>query len=476
MAELIQHKISPELIQAVKNNNLVLFVGAGTSWNLINTKRKKLEGWKNLVVKLLNHLIDKKYTVDSLLSIVNDFDPIDVLKLLEKKKEIPSSLLTEFICDFYSVNDENDYSLHKKLYSLTPKIITTNYDRAFELSIPELRKYTAHSKKEFELSKIINSDQFLLKLHGCAENGDSMILFPKDYDKLYVQGKQSSKAVLHVLSHLIADKTILFIGCGLGDFQINNIFKSIKNIVGKYSKSHFVFSKTNINEKLNFVQTIKIDNYHEIDTIVEELLKHKRQKDSFNEHELEDSIQKAQKNLENVQEELREGNKSIEEIQRKLLKRIALQEFTKGANFHKKKKLNKAIEYYRTSSEYDKSNESTYLYWGNALAQLGQKKNKKSFVLDALTKYKCALRINNSSYRIYNNWGAALLVLGSTILKDDSFISESILKFKKSLSFKHDYSHALCNLGLAYFKLGELKNDISTIKESLKYFKNAEER
>lgn len=475
MQNIIKSKIYPELFQAVKNDDIVLFVGAGTSWELNNIKSQKLEGWKNLVIQLLHFLVVKGYDVSSLLNIVNEYDPILILRLLEKK-EIPENDFMEFVSEFYTISDENDFSLHKKLYTLSPRIITTNYDRAFEFAIPQIRKSVAHSKKKYELSKVIYSKEFLFKLHGCAENGDSMVIFPDDYDKLYNEDSTDSKDVLHRLEHLISNKTILFIGCGLGDFQINSIFLKIRDIVHQYSKSHFILSKSKISEKLDFVKTIEIEQYKDIELILDELISHKSAVNTFSKDELDYSINKARKSLENVEEEISEygDDDNIERIQSKLLKRVALEEFTKGAKLHEKKKFAKAIEHYKASSEYDRSNEFTFIHWGSALAEIGKKNNKKSYILESISKYKNAIKINSSSYRAYNNWGASLLFLGYIILKDDTFINDSINKFKKALSFKHNYSYALCNLGLAYFKLGELNKNIDIIRDSLKYFRNAE--
>ena len=69
---------------------------------------------------------------------------------------------------------------------------------------------------------------FLIKLHGCAEDADSMVLLPSDYVNLYSKKDNDAERLIFVLENIIINNTILFLGIGLGDFQIKNILKNRK--------------------------------------------------------------------------------------------------------------------------------------------------------------------------------------------------------------------------------------------------------
>ena len=56
-----------ELKNAICNDQLVLFIGAGLSYDLINIKKQQIKGWSNLVKQVLIDLKSKKYDVDCLI-------------------------------------------------------------------------------------------------------------------------------------------------------------------------------------------------------------------------------------------------------------------------------------------------------------------------------------------------------------------------------------------------------------------------
>lgn len=99
-------------------------------------------------------------------------------------------------------------------------IITTNYDEVLE-----------NVFKEF--SVLIGQDSLLLanslnifeifKIHGCCSKPDSIVLTEKDYEKFDKKLKYLSAKLLTIF----VEHPIIFIGYGLGDVNIRNIFSEI---------------------------------------------------------------------------------------------------------------------------------------------------------------------------------------------------------------------------------------------------------
>lgn len=205
-------RIPPALKEAIQKEELVVFIGAGISHNLLNKQGQKLEGWQNMVFKLLSYLKDSGYKVDSLIGLVGDYEPIKVLDLLESRNDIPKRVLRNFLCDFYDISvDQNNFDVYKSIYSLSKRIITTNYDRAFEIAVSELNKNTAYKGKNYELSTSLRTKEpFLLKLHGSQESVDTMVVLPSDYQKLYDSKSSDSEHTLLVFRNLILNNTVLF--------------------------------------------------------------------------------------------------------------------------------------------------------------------------------------------------------------------------------------------------------------------------
>ena len=204
------------LREAIKADELVLFVGAGLSWNFKNKKNETLEGWKKMASSITSYLCDNGHIPENLKQACDTLGEIKTLEILEER-EIGIGEVGPFIRDYFTLGDSNDFSLQKKLFELSTKIITTNYDRAFEVAVPQLQSQKAYKGKDYELNGLKKDPVFLFKLHGCIEHLDSMVLFPSDYGKLYNSNRREAEHTLSALRNLIFNKTFLFIGTGLGD-------------------------------------------------------------------------------------------------------------------------------------------------------------------------------------------------------------------------------------------------------------------
>lgn len=73
--------IPPELKKAIEADDLVLFIGAGLSWNFKNTENNFLEGWDKMVSSIVSHLYEKGYITDELKQSCDGLEPIEVLKI-----------------------------------------------------------------------------------------------------------------------------------------------------------------------------------------------------------------------------------------------------------------------------------------------------------------------------------------------------------------------------------------------------------
>jgi hypothetical protein len=104
-----------------------------------------------------------------------------------------------------------------------------------------------------------------------------MFIFPSDYKALYTgKTELANKVLLNKLENIIRNHTVLFIGCGLGDHQINTIFKEIFNIQQGYANKHFIITKSKIPNNLDYLRSIEVENYDsDILEILDKLLQYK---------------------------------------------------------------------------------------------------------------------------------------------------------------------------------------------------------
>ena len=457
-------EIPPGLREAIKADELVLFVGAGLSWNFKNKKNETLEGWKKMASSITSYLCDNGHIPENLKQACDTLGEIKTLEILEER-EIGIGEVGPFIRDYFTLGDSNDFSLQKKLFELSTKIITTNYDKAFEMAIPQLQSQKAYKGKDYELNGLKKDPVFLFKLHGCIEHLDSMVLFPSDYGKLYNSNRREAEHTLSALRNLIFNKTFLFIGMGLGDPQINSFFKEIKRIQGIYSQEHYIITLESLEKSLDFLTPIKVDSYVDIPTVIDQLLEIKRsveEKRDLEEKLHLDQLKESEERNEVLTKAL-ENEKDINKRQTLLLEWESNNRFNRGLRYHLAGEYLEALEEYEVATILNPRNSEAFCNWGTALSDLAKTKSgneAEKLYHEAFEKYQWAIEYKPDFYDAYNNWGTALSGLAEIKTRSDAerLYNEAFKKYQKAIDYKSDYYQAYNNWGTALSDLAKTKS------------------
>ena len=466
------------LKEAIEKDELVLFIGAGLSWDLKNTEGKTLGGWKEMVSSILSFLKDEAYITAEEQQSCEKLGPIDALKKL-KKKGIDKNIVGDSIKRYFTLGEENNLSLQKDLFKLSTKIITTNYDRAFEIAADELNNNKAYKTRNYEISRLKKAPVFLFKLHGCIEHIDSMVLFPSDYEDLYKSKSQDAKHVLQALRNLIFNKTFLFIGTGLGDHQINSIFKEIKRTQGNYDQGHFIITPNPLNKSLNFLTRIEINDYAEIPSVIMKLLLIKEnaetKKSTEEKQRLKQIKELDEKNI-SLTEQLGQVQNEFARISF-LLEREANNRFSTGLKHHQAEEYLEASEEYKAATELNPKYSEAYYNWGTALMELAKTKSgneAEKLYEEAFNKYELATMYKKDFHEAYYNWGNALMELAMTNSGNEAekLYKEAFEKYKLATTYKKDLHQAYYNCGNALMELAMTKSG----SEAEKLYKEAFEK
>ena len=504
------------LREAIKADELVLFVGAGLSWNFKNKKNETLEGWTKMASSITSYLCDNDHIPENLKQACDTLGEIKTLEILEER-EIGRREVGPFIRDYFTLGDSNDFSLQKKLFELSTKIITTNYDKAFEMAVPQLQSQKAYKGKDYELNGLKKDPVFLFKLHGCIEHLDSMVLFPSDYGKLYNSNRREAEHTLSALRNLIFNKTFLFIGTGLGDPQINSFFEEIKIIQGPYNQKHYIITPDPLEKSLDFLTRIPITSYEEIPGVIDQLLEFKRAEDEKN-----TPLKEQLKESEERNEVLTKRFKKVKDEHKKnllLLEWESNNRFNKGVRHHlageypeaseeyevatvlnprnydaynnlgsalsdlaktksgieAEKLYDEAIEKYQKAIEYKPDFHGAYYNWGTALRDLAKTKSgseAEKLYNEAFEKYQCATEYKPDFYAAYNNWGTALSDLAKTKSGSEAerLYNEAFKKYQKAVEYKPDYYGTYNNWGIALYALAKTKSGSKAEKDYNKAF------
>ncbi|MGE4402895.1 MAG: SIR2 family protein [Desulfobulbus sp.] len=247
--------IPHELKDAIKNNKLVIFTGAGASI------KEGLPSWKEIVLMILEEKKEAINKSSAYASALSDdiLTPIEVLdKIYDSKKYIFE--IFEKVLKIKT--KQSDFVV--KLSNITSKFITTNFDTLIECSVPVLRKITKDSN--YNLTKIDSDESYVLKLHGDIDTIDNCIIFSKQYDILYSYGNLAA----FQLKKIFSQNTVLFIGFSFLDQYVVKLFDSISHLLDDLGPTHYIITKSSINNKN--IKEITINDYSDIDIIIDNLV------------------------------------------------------------------------------------------------------------------------------------------------------------------------------------------------------------
>ncbi len=215
------------IIEASRNNRLILFVGAGIS------KDSGYPLWREVIESFGDELYgkDKNYNFDYLKIPQYYYNTFGKIKYEEK------------ILESFGNHDARPNPIHKQIDRIAPKhIITTNYDTLIEDQLNSgILKYEI-IKKDTDVpnSKLGN---YIIKMHGDI-NERNFVLKEDDYYNYNI----NFPVISQLIQSLIVNNTLLFIGYSLSDTTFNSIYRLISNQLGNNVNNAYMFTTDILNE------------------------------------------------------------------------------------------------------------------------------------------------------------------------------------------------------------------------------------
>ncbi|MEB0280530.1 MULTISPECIES: SIR2 family protein [unclassified Mucilaginibacter] len=170
--------------------------------------------------------------------------------------------LTTILKDIYA-KAPKDQSLHHKLAGIPhiKTILTTNYDRLFELAFDEDHSLIRSSA---DLPYIKKDKPEIFKIHGDLSLPDSILITKTDYTRFF--DSQKEDVLWTVVKERLTTHHVLFIGYNLDDVNMESIFRKMKENLGDNHKELFLLAPS---LKLPKVQRLIKDGIHYIDSTAE---------------------------------------------------------------------------------------------------------------------------------------------------------------------------------------------------------------
>ncbi|WP_289665960.1 SIR2 family NAD-dependent protein deacylase [Flavobacterium panacagri] len=278
--------IPRELIEAIKKNKCVLFVGSGLSAQVERSNGKNLPNWGNFLEELLAFGIDKN------ISFWND--PSHIKEMINKgnylmaaqelQECIGKGEFSDFLSQIFRDANVKPQNVHNLICEIPFRaLITSNYDALLEGAyaitnagrIPQ--KFTQEDLKT--ISTPLRKDNFFIfKIHGDIDRSETIILGSRSYTNLLFRTPE----YLSFLETLFTTHSVLFIGFGGSDPDLDYILDRLSTIFSRTLDKHFIllpFDKFNLTEKrrllldrrLEVIDYDKSNNHGEIEIFLNDL-------------------------------------------------------------------------------------------------------------------------------------------------------------------------------------------------------------
>ena len=154
-------------------------------------------------------------------------------------------------------------------------VLTTNYDRLFE-SVDRARIAYTWQQASHALGDVQNGRSVLLKIHGSAEDNESVVLTRSEYDMA-----ARHEPYRDTMRFLFQSHTFLLVGYGISDpLDLDVVFGLNKRAFGSASRRHYALMPKSVSltdrdrwDRDLSIQVIPYDDHRDLPAILRELAK-----------------------------------------------------------------------------------------------------------------------------------------------------------------------------------------------------------
>jgi len=260
--------IPQPILEALKNDRLVLWIGAGFS-----QRRLGLPSWRGLVDELIEACLPAAEAAALKAQLGSGISVVEALEQLKTQRNTCTGMLKKRFEEHFEAYDERLLDFHL-LWFISQKIITTNYDMGLDCTKPaQVRKVLPSNK--WQLQDLSEQPYFYLKLHGCATDPESCVLFADQYADLYRQTvpDASSEQETHAkfrLKQLMADNVVLFLGFGMEE-SVSLVLDYLHTLLDGTGQAKFLLTQKGDDRTWPHTEKWLVDDWDDVPQVLNRL-------------------------------------------------------------------------------------------------------------------------------------------------------------------------------------------------------------
>lgn len=266
----MKHDLPQSLIDAIKNNTLIPFVGAGISMGIKDNKDNLIfKSWTNSLLdaaEILNY--EQKTKEATAIKALLDLPDVDYLETASKIHKYLNSNWNKYLTQIFDKSSENinqsSLQIPKEILKINNLVITTNYDNVLKWACENKDDLIEWDKKalygQVESLKQNPSKQSIWYLHGKISNPDDIVFTKESYEETY---KEDSPVIKIFQTHLLT-KSFIFCGFSLDDPYIKMQLEKLKSIFGTNLSKHFMIIKKGQQKDFSYlgdIQFLEVEDY-----------------------------------------------------------------------------------------------------------------------------------------------------------------------------------------------------------------------
>lgn len=232
------------LVQELAERRCIIFLGSGVSASSKNDKNESPKSWSQFLVTALGFIKEDedKNFINGLIKEKNY-----LLALQCIYDQIDNGTYSRFLQKEFSEPNFQPSEIHKDVVLIDPKIlITTNFDRIYEKTCFDDGHSIVTYYDSSNLPDVIRSSQrIIIKAHGTIDNIGKMVFTKRQY----YDAKKNFPEFYMILSALFMTNTVLFLGCGLNDPDVNLILENI-NATTRALNPHYIVTLNDIHPNI----------------------------------------------------------------------------------------------------------------------------------------------------------------------------------------------------------------------------------
>ena len=228
------------LIEDLAERRCIIFIGSGASATSLTSDGNRPKTWEEFIAKakmlvsdlscigFIDDLLGEKNYLLALQCIFDNCNKAAYYRLLQSEYSDPHFLPSQ---------------LHKDIVAIDPKIsITTNFDKIYDRACSDEGHSVIPYYDSDNLADIIRSNKrVIIKAHGTIDNTHNLVFTKREY----LKAKKMYPEFYQILSALFITNTLLFLGCGMNDPDVNLILEDVYTTT-KAHNPHYVVTSNQI--------------------------------------------------------------------------------------------------------------------------------------------------------------------------------------------------------------------------------------